>query len=358
MLRILFCGLKNEYGNAKKGLSFEHKHFFGTLQNMPGVEVQSFPFDEIMAQVGREEMNNQLIRRVEVEKPDLLFCFLFTDEIKKETISHITKNTKTKTFNWFGDDHWRFPIFSRFWAPLFTLVSTTDGQAYRKYLAAGIKNIIKTQWAANNYLYSPQAPSLNNGKYFITFYGQKYGNRGDYIQNLKEAGLPAEGIGRGWGNTEGSDIQEMLNIYSFSKINLNFTETPYYGFKKKMNLLAKLFLKKELGHYKFDGHHLLRNAQAASGTQRRTIKARTFEVPACGGFLLTGPSDDPIEEYYLPGKEIVVFKTISELVEKCQYYLEHEDERRSIAAAGLSRTLDQHTYEHRFKEIFKALELI
>ncbi len=357
-MKVLFCGLKNEYGSPKKGLSFEYKHFFGTLQNMAGIEAESFPFDEVMTQVGRDEMNKRLIKKVEEEKPDLLFCFLFTEEIKKETIEYITKKTQTKTFNWFGDDHWRFPVFSKHWAPFFTLVSTTDGLAYKKYLQAGIRNVVKTQWAANQYLFTPQEPLKNLRRYNITFFGQKYGNRGEYIQTLQSSGLPAEGIGRGWGDGLGSDIQEMLNIYSFSKINLNFSETPYHGFKNKLNLLTKLFIKKELGKYKFDGQNFFSNAQAAIGTQRRTIKARTFEVPACGGFLLTGPSDDPLEEYLLPGKEVVVFNDIGELVEKCKYYLEHEPERRAIANAGYARVTREHTYDQRFIKIFQALELV
>src|ERR1017187_9116960 len=128
-MKVLFCSLKYEYGNPHRGLSFEYQNFFDSLAHMAGVQAMHFPFDEVLAQVGRDEMNNRLIRQVEEEKYDLLFCFLFMAEIKKEAIDYITKHTKTRTFNWFGDDHWRFPVFSRFWSPLFTAVATTDSKA-------------------------------------------------------------------------------------------------------------------------------------------------------------------------------------------------------------------------------------
>lgn len=357
MLRILFCALKNEYGDPKRGASMEDKSFFGTLKNMQGVEAEYFPMDEILLQVGREEMNARLIRTVEEKKPDLLFCFLFTEEIKKETIDYITRKTGTKTFNWFGDDHWRFPVYSRYWAPLFTAVSTTDTQAFLAYRSAGILNVIKSQWAANPFTFKPQDPAQNPDNYQITFFGQNYGNRGDYIQALVKAGLPAEGHGRGWPAGGGTKMQEMLNIFSYSKINLNFTETPYFGLRKKLNLLAKLFIKKELGKYSLNLQSPILNLKSILGTQRRTIKSRTFEVPACGGFLMTGVSDDNLGEYYELGKEMVVFKNKEDLVTKAKYYLEHEEERQAIAMAGFKRTLKEHTYVYRFNEIFKFMGL-
>ena len=358
MLKILFCALKNEYGDPKRGTSMEDKSFFGVLRNMEGIEAEYFPMDELLVQMGRDEMNARLIQTVEEKKPDLLFCFLFTEEIKKETIEYITKKTKTKTFNWFGDDHWRFPVYSRFWASLFTFVATTDARAFTQYRSAGILNVIKTQWAANPFTFKPQDPSKNPGSYNITFFGQKYGNRGGYIDALTKAGLSAKGHGRGWPAGGGIEQQEMLDIFSYSKINLNFTETPYYGFKKKLNLFAKLFVKKEMGKYSLNVGNFFKNFEAAIGTQRRTIKSRTFEVPACGGFLLTGVSDDDLNEYYEIGKEVAVFKNIDDLVAKCKYYMEHEDERQQIAKAGFERTIREHTYVHRFKEIFKYMGLM
>ena len=144
MLKVLFCGLKNEYGKPERGVSYEYTNFFETLLRMQGVEASGFFFDEELKKAkNKAEINLRLEERVESEKPDLVFCFLFTDQLLPETICRISQ--KTKTFNWFADDHWRYSIFSKYWAPLFTAISTTDSLAYGKYKKQGIKNVIKTQ---------------------------------------------------------------------------------------------------------------------------------------------------------------------------------------------------------------------
>ncbi|MDE2311644.1 MAG: glycosyltransferase [Patescibacteria group bacterium] len=355
-MKVLFCGLKYEYGRPTAGLSFEYQNFYEVLRRMDRVQAEGFFIDEKILEVGRDAMNPWLIKTVEESRPDLLFCFLFTEELKKETIDYITRKTATKTFNWFADDHWRLPIFSRHWAPLFTMVSTTDSKAVKRYRALGIHNVVKTQWAANPGLYQPQDQSKNPGTYDVTFVGKNYGNRGSYIAFLQSQNLPAVGWGGGWPSGRVSH-QQMLEIFSYSKINLNFTESPYMTTKDRGKVLAKLAIKKELGSYKFNANNFIDNVKSALGTQRRQIKGRTFEVPACGGFLLTGDADN-LRDYYVDGKEIVIFKDKRDLAEKCRYYLAHDQERKAIAKAGFERTLRGHTYEQRFRQIFKALALM
>ncbi|MBI5713037.1 MAG: glycosyltransferase family 1 protein, partial [Chloroflexi bacterium] len=64
-----------------------------------------------------------------------------------------------------------------------------------------------------------------------------------------------------------------------------------------------------------------------------------------------------IEEYYGDGVEAAYFNTEAELVERARYYLDHEGERARIAQAGYERTRREHTYAHRFSEIFKKVGL-
>ena len=355
MLKVLFAGFKYEYGRKEWGLAgIEYRDFLGTLEKMPNVTVSFFAVDETMAKLGRDEMNKQLVALVEDQKPDLLFTLLFEDEIKKETINYITRKTQTKTFNWFADDHWRLPVFSRYWAPLFTMVGTTDSEAPEKYRRLGITNVIKTQWGVNQYVFKPQDNNNYNDKNNITFVGTDYGIRSKYVRGLIALGLPAQGFGKGF---EGGKIdqQKMIEIFSVSKINLNFTESAYISFKQRMKLLAKMFIKKEQGKFKF-APNIISGLKSAAGARRRQIKGRNFDIPACGGFLLTGDADN-LRAYYMPDKEIAIFSNFDELAEKCKYYLEHPTERAAIAKAGYDRTIREHTYEQRFNEIFKKMGL-
>lgn len=78
---------------------------------------------------------------------------------------------------------------------------------------------------------------------------------------------------------------------------------------------------------------------------------RTLEIPGYGGFLLTQRSREQAEDLYVEGKEIACFETVDELKEKIQYYLDHEDERLAIAAAGHARAVREHQAIHRLGRI-------
>jgi spore maturation protein CgeB len=47
---------------------------------------------------------------------------------------------------------------------------------------------------------------------------------------------------------------------------------------------------------------------------------------------------------------------VHDLVEKIRYYLAHEEERSAIAHAGQERTLKDHTYLQRMKELEQIIE--
>ena len=55
-------------------------------------------------------------------------------------------------------------------------------------------------------------------------------------------------------------------------------------------------------------------------------------------------------------KEAVYFSSNEELLEKCRYYLEHEDERKAIAEAGWKRCLDSdYSNEGMIRKVLKVI---
>ncbi len=74
------------------------------------------------------------------------------------------------------------------------------------------------------------------------------------------------------------------------------------------------------------------------------IPLRVFDIMGAGGFMLTNYQPE-IDELFTPGKDIEIYHTIPELIDKSSYYLEHEDIRKRIASNGYNTVRHKYNYE-------------
>ena len=89
-----------------------------------------------------------------------------------------------------------------------------------------------------------------------------------------------------------------------------------------------------------------------------TYTIRSLEIPATETFMLSTYTDD-LASLFEPDKEAVYFRTPDEMINKVDYYLAHDDERKKIAQNGYKRVmLDGHEAEDRAKQIIRAYERI
>lgn len=79
---------------------------------------------------------------------------------------------------------------------------------------------------------------------------------------------------------------------------------------------------------------------------------KTFEIPACRGFMLTKRTSEHLG-FYIEGKEIACYETVSELRDKIKYYLDNDDERRRVALSGYNKAL-MYKYDKVVKRILEV----
>lgn len=82
---------------------------------------------------------------------------------------------------------------------------------------------------------------------------------------------------------------------------------------------------------------------------------RVIDILGAGGFCLTNYSEETLE-LFEEGKEIATFKSPEELVEKIDYYLKHDEERETIAAAGQKKVLENFTYAKKLRKLIQWME--
>jgi spore maturation protein CgeB len=86
------------------------------------------------------------------------------------------------------------------------------------------------------------------------------------------------------------------------------------------------------------------------------VNCTLFETAGCGAFQIADWKP-ALPELFVPEREVVTFRTRSELKEKVDYYLRHPDEREAIAARAEERAHRDHSYEARFQTMFQILGL-
>ena len=308
---ILYVGIKYDYGNKYWGLSYEHYNFYHALLNMD-YSLIYFDYDRIKQEYGIEKMSKMLREAVYYYQPDILFYFNFHDWIEHSVWREISDELPIKTIIWLADDEWRYEETRPVWE-LFNLVVSTDRKGYERRKQEGFSNVLLSQWGCNHFLYK----NLNLPKiYDVSFVGQCYGERENFVNILRRKGINITTFGHGWENSSRVSQADLIRIFNQSKISLNISF-------------------------------------ASKGDKILAIKGRDFEAPGCGSLLLTKDTKE-IAEYFVPGEEIITYKDANDAADKIKFYLANEDEREKTAKNGYERVMREHTIERRLLDVFES----
>ncbi len=95
------------------------------------------------------------------------------------------------------------------------------------------------------------------------------------------------------------------------------------------------------------------NFNATSLQMPQAVNQRVFDVPLCGGFLLTDRQEALWELFR--DDEVAQYEGVDDLAEKALYYLARPAVREKITAKARRRVLAEHTYERRMGELLRLL---
>ncbi|MBD2871531.1 CgeB family protein [Paenibacillus arenilitoris] len=249
------------------------------------------------------------------------------------------KQAGIKTVIWLTDDPYTLDVTLNK-AIVYDHIFTQESNCVPLYQSFGCRKVTYLPLAADRTIYRPQYTD-SSYEFDICFLGVAFVNRVALFDALapylsKKKVLIA---GLGW---------EKLKNYRLLKKSIrgnqwmtpNETAKYYCGSKIVINM-----------HRPYDEPFHNENSKMITA---KSINPRTFEIASCGAFQLTDIRED-LSLSYKPHHEVETFRDVKEFMEKADYYLTHEEDRRRIALAGLARTLLDHSYLRRVTQLMGAI---
>jgi spore maturation protein CgeB len=341
----------------------------------------SDPVQRKFIEHSRPKVTSELLRQVRQahkEKPiNVFFSYFYDACVLPEAIDEI-RAMGIVTINWYCNGSYQLHLVSQI-SPRYDWCLVPEKFRIDDYLRMGAHPIY-CQEAANPNIYKPYDVSL---EYDVTFVGQAYGERPEYIRYLLDREVCIRVWGYGWENfVDGGPkgqresictrypriLRRLLSVdgqravfHRFSNVlysALNGEQSVHIRLPRAIagpplsdNEMIKMYSRSKinLGFSSCGDTH-------KSGQRILQVRLRDFEVPMSGGFYMVEWMDE-LEEFYDIGKEVICYRDKDEMVDKIKYFLSHDNEREKIRRAGYERCLRDHTWHKRFQSVFQEIGL-
>lgn len=325
-----------------------------------------------------EEANEKVLIEVGLVKNiDLFMTCDDQDVIYPETISSINqKGIPTCLICW---DNLEVPYKQKKIAPLFDIIWLTSRETQYLFEKWGCKNIIYQTYAANPHTYK----AYNDGVQInsVGFIGSPYGSRVNVINELILDRIPCrvysdslfvKGYNSSINGKKEIDVTDLtvkaLRYLKFSIGRKVLYSTIINKLRKNVRLnvdseyFEKCYSVSDTEMCKLYSEMALSlNISALRDTYiLKTpipkVHLRTFEIPMCGGLQFTQFFPE-ITEYFENDKEIILFNSREEMIDKAKYYLDpkNESEVKQMKKAARVRAEKDHTWITRFNRVFNSL---
>lgn len=204
--------------------------------------------------------------------------------------------------------------------------NSTGGEKLLREL--GAKAVYTVWYGADPGVYAPVAVERQDVDAFFFGHGREY--RAEWIDAMITT--PAQAMPHARFAVRGKDLQMPAAVQELPY--LSFSKLREYVCRSKLNLVI---------------------TRGAHATLYASSSLRPFELAAMRACMVANPYNG-IEEWFEPGKEIIVVESGEEAQERYAYLLAHDAERERIAQAAQDRLLKQHTFRHRARELVKIVQ--
>ncbi|MCR4674312.1 MAG: DUF3880 domain-containing protein [Lachnospiraceae bacterium] len=156
----------------------------------------------------------------------------------------------------------------------------------------------------------------------------------------------------------GNKISANERVHTFTHLSKKFDVSIYTASDTSyIEGIHNMGLAKSLTEMPIIFHQSKINLNITSKAIRYGLPLRIFDILSCGGFVLSNYQLE-IPELFTPGEDLVMYGSQEEMDDLIAYYLEHEEERKAIAANGLETLKKNYTYEQQLSKLMlKAYEV-
>jgi hypothetical protein len=263
---------------------------------------------------------DEFIRSQTNFEPDLTLLYVRPELLSEEAVNLLRRRWSCPLWGYNGDDKIEFFNYGVFasgnddyqrWARLFDLNLSNVQAAVDWYSGRDLPVL----YLPSGYYPKTTMPpaSIAEFRREICFAGRCRPERDAFIRRLRRLGVPVETVGRGWPGS--GEMKDLETIFRSSQLNLGI-------------------------------------GWAAPSETLTSLKARDFECPGAGACYLTTYNWE-LQFHYELGKEILCYRSVEELVEMYSWYRRRPEECLKIAQAAWRRGLAEHTWEKRFRKVFR-----
>lgn len=279
--------------------------------------------------------NKKILKTVEQSDTRVLLT-VKGNHIKAKTLSTLASRG-VKTINYYPDFRFSYDSIDQSTFPFYSLFVTT-----KSFQVKVLENMLgkdKVSFLHHGYCPDVHLPPVQNPLspeqvpdvlYIGTYTAHKEKLFSALIEKCPEISLRIYGVN--WDKSRSNDLLRDCIV-----------DRPVYGLNYaqlvnavKINLAVHMGVADETGW-------------------QDLVSTRSFELPACRGFMLHADNAE-IRQLYDVGQEIDVFTTVEDLAEKIRFYLAHEEIRAQMVEKAYLRCVPAYSYDQRAIEIAALIE--